>query len=356
MKIITLKNIGNITKNINKIPGMHIANPPKKKGDEKEDPKNNEQKTEKSNTSKSNFAALLSKFNTPKPSSNTTSNTNNFSTKNSLKPNEIQKKVEKNENPFIKSLKPVPSNLPNEQTKKSEDKNKIVNKINEEKKPIVSKINEEKKSVANKINEEKKPIVSKINEEKKPIANKINEEKKPIANKISEEFKNKINKLNDEKKPVVNKINEDIKNKQNKPNEEKRQENKFPALKPKQEQKEIESTKNRTYTMFVHNRNIFENNNNMAKKNIFENSNNFSETRALFETKKPAVIKPSMPEKKNEININSSLKNTFTEKQNNNNSNNSFNFGNKNIFEQKFNNSINNNSSNNKVISKTNTI
>ena len=344
------------TKNINKIPGMHIANPPKKKGDEKEDPKNNEQKTEKSNTSKSNFAALLSKFNTPKPSSNTTSNTNNFSTKNSLKPNEIQKKVEKNENPFIKSLKPVPSNLPNEQTKKSEDKNKIVNKIKEEKKPIVSKINEEKKSVANKINEEKKPIVSKINEEKKPIANKINEEKKPIANKISEEFKNKINKLNDEKKPVVNKINEDIKNKQNKPNEEKRQENKFPALKPMQEQKEIEPAKNRTYTMFVHNRNIFENNNNMAKKNIFEKSNNFSETRALFETKKPAVIKPSMPEKKNEININSSLKNTFTEKQNNNNSNNSFNFGNKNIFEQKFNNSINNNNSNNKVISKTNTI
>ena len=107
------------TKNINKKPGMHIANPPKNDQNKKEEPKKNSNTNPNNNTNqnsnnnnqvskaKSNFAALLSKFETknkPAPSNNNY----NYNKKNTvcIKPQELQKKIEKNENP----LKTIPNN------------------------------------------------------------------------------------------------------------------------------------------------------------------------------------------------------------------------------------------------------
>ena len=134
------------TKNINKKPGMHIANPPKNDQDNKEEPKkdtntnqnNNNNNTNQNNsnnqvsTAKSNFAALLSKFETKnKPAPN--NNSYNYNKKHTvcIKPQELQKKIEKNENP-LKTAKTISNN------------SNIINNINNNNKV------EEKKNKGNK--------------------------------------------------------------------------------------------------------------------------------------------------------------------------------------------------------------
>ena len=266
------------TKNMNKKPGMHLANPPKKEG-EKEQSKDTNNNTNTNNTNnnqmpkpKSNFASLLSKFEPPKTSSQNTNNNNkndNFIKKHgtiSIKPNELMKKNEKSENPFIKSLKPIPSNI------STEDK----------------KIKEEKQT-------------------------------KQSSN--------------------VNKINEDIKSKINKNNETKPSEKKT-SLKPIKEENDVNNisnnfieNKNRTFTVF--NKNIFESNP-KAKKNIFEKANSFNDKKALFE-KKNTNINPNNYQKKNtEIISNKNSNITKNVIENNNTNNNSP--INKNINEKKSNN------------------
>ncbi len=266
------------TKNINKKPGMHIANPPKNDQNNKEEPKNNSNTNQNNNANqnnnnnnnqvpkaKSNFAALLSKFETknkPAPSNNNY----NYNKKNTvcIKPQELQKKIEKNENP-LKTVKTISNN-------------NIINNNN-------------------KVEEKKIKEVKEIKEEK------------PNTN--------------------VNKINEDIKSKINKFNENKTQDKK-PALKPIKEEKENNineiETKARTFTVF--NKNAFENNP-FLKKNIIEKANNFKETKALFEKKNTISNNNVIPKNTNN---NSNVKKNVNEKETNKNINDNIN---KNISEKK---------------------
>ena len=268
------------TKNINKKPGMHIANPPKNDQNKKEEPKKNSNTNQNNNANqnnnnnnnnnqvpkaKSNFAALLSKFETknkPAPSNNNY----NYNKKNTvcIKPQELQKKIEKNENP-LKTVKTISNN----------------NSINNN----------------NKVEEKKIKEIKEMKEEK------------PNTN--------------------VNKINEDIKSKINKFNENKTQDKK-PALKPIKEEKENNineiETKARTFTVF--NKNAFENNP-FLKKNIIEKTNNFKETKALFEKKNTISNNNVIPKNTNN---NSNVKKNVNEKETNKNINDNIN---KNISEKK---------------------
>ena len=129
-------------KNITKKPGMHIANPPKKKGEgeEKEEPKNNNN-TNNSNSnnnnnepkklSKSNFSALLSKFEAHKqPSSN--SNTNNktlnkINVNNQKLNDNIPKKNDDNNQKKIDNNQKLNENI----QIKNDDNKKKIDKVND---------------------------------------------------------------------------------------------------------------------------------------------------------------------------------------------------------------------------------
>ena len=182
-------------KNITKKPGMNIANPPKKTEEGKEEPKSNNNTNNNSNTNnnntnnnnqksiaKSNFAALLSKFDAPK---NTISNANMNKDKNTLnrsnnvyidKSNDVNKK---NEIPIIKPLKSISGNINNNTiTNKNNIKKEEKTVKHEKKSGNEDKIKEELKSKINKFKEDKK-------EEKKPPI-------KPINENIDEGIQNKI--------------------------------------------------------------------------------------------------------------------------------------------------------------------
>ena len=205
-------------KNITKKPGMHLANPPKKKDDKKEDPKNNNNNSTNTNnnsntnntntnssnsnndlnkSTKSNFSALLSKFESHKPGPLASGyRTNSISISNQL--NNISNQIindnlPKKENPFIKSsLKPIPKNnyieTKNEDKKiKEENKSMKSFTIKEELKAKIISFNEDKK-------QEKKPEIKPIKEQ-----NKNNTDNKIRTNTIL--FNNQSNQNNNNIEP-----------------------------------------------------------------------------------------------------------------------------------------------------------
>ena len=418
------------TNNMKKKAGMNIANPPKKTNTNKEEPKNNNNGNNNNNINlnnnnnnntnnnnnntnnnnnntnnninninnanqppkpKSNFAELLSKFETSKtlpPKNSNNNSNNNYMKKHStigIKANEVQKKIENNENPFIKALKPIPKNEINKaeekkiqdgnQNKPSSNENKIsddikskINKLNENKpKEIKPKENKPQEIKQKEIKpQENKPKESKPKENKqqenkperiKPKENKPQEIKqkeiKPQENISKEtkpkeikpqETKLKENKSKETKpkeikpqeiKPKENKSKEtkpkeikpqENKSKETKPKEikplENNQQEKKTVLKPIKEEKDLDINVNETKNRTF----TVYNKNNMesnilAKKNIFEKASSFNEAKAIFEKKN--TIHSVYQKRNTEIIPNnvSNIKKNINENKNNSNTN-----------------------------------